>query len=584
MRPQRVHLIPHDWQHLEVELNHLTRWISSQATTPLSSPTFIGLTLTGLTATRLIATGAGGVLASVDNLASWVAGTTNQVSVTNDGDGTITLALPQSIHTAATPTFGGLTLGTLAGVIKGTAGVLSGSATMDDVANGSSTTMRTNLNADLLDGQHGAYYASASGYVPYTGATTTLNLGAQNLTTTGTLGAGAITGTSDITVNGNFGFKLASGATRRAYQHSDGTNVIQYVDVAGFYEINMTADAGSALRVSADGTIKLGAYTAGIVTSDAAGILGLDTNTYYKSGDSPSFVTASLSSQLKILEGGATPTKYTIFQGGDQTVDLTYTLPTALGAAGTVLTDAAGNGVLSWVAGGGGTSDHAALSHLAYADSGHTGFQATHASLTDIVGLAVTDGNIIIGNGTNWIAESGATARTSLGLGSGDDVTFSKVSIYFNDATSGFDIVGDSQSVGCNMTGYADATTGPSLSFLHARGSLASPAVVQSGDRLCALYGFGYSAAAAAFRQAGSVAIYIDGTPDSAGDTTDMPGRIQFNTTPEGASTPVERLRVNNAGGVFMYALKTGTTQAGAGAAANELWEHSTTHVIYKGI
>jgi hypothetical protein len=44
--------------------------------------------------------------------------------------------------------------------------------------------------------------------------------------------------------------------------------------------------------------------------------------------------------------------------------------------------------------------------------------QAYDAGLTDIAGLAVTDGNIIVGDGTNWVAESGATARTSLGLGS----------------------------------------------------------------------------------------------------------------------------------------------------------------------
>jgi hypothetical protein len=44
--------------------------------------------------------------------------------------------------------------------------------------------------------------------------------------------------------------------------------------------------------------------------------------------------------------------------------------------------------------------------------------QAYDAGLTDIAGLAVTDGNIIVGDGTNWTAESGATARTSLGLGS----------------------------------------------------------------------------------------------------------------------------------------------------------------------
>lgn len=36
---------------------------------------------------------------------------------------------------------------------------------------------------------------------------------------------------------------------------------------------------------------------------------------------------------LRILEGGATPVKYITFQGGDQTVDLTYTLPTAYPAS-----------------------------------------------------------------------------------------------------------------------------------------------------------------------------------------------------------------------------------------------------------
>src|SRR6056300_668589 len=40
------------------------------------------------------------------------------------------------------------------------------------------------------------------------------------------------------------------------------------------------------------------------------------------------------------------------------------------------------------------------------------------AQLQDVAGLAVTDGNFIVGNGSNFVAESGATARTSLGLGS----------------------------------------------------------------------------------------------------------------------------------------------------------------------
>jgi hypothetical protein len=47
-----------------------------------------------------------------------------------------------------------------------------------------------------------------------------------------------------------------------------------------------------------------------------------------------------------------------------------------------------------------------------------TNVQAYDADLQAIAGLAVTDSNFIVGNGTTWVVESGATARTSLGLGS----------------------------------------------------------------------------------------------------------------------------------------------------------------------
>ena len=50
--------------------------------------------------------------------------------------------------------------------------------------------------------------------------------------------------------------------------------------------------------------------------------------------------------------------------------------------------------------------------------------QAYDADLTAIGGLAKTDSNIIVGNGSTWVAESGATARTSLGLGTAADVQF----------------------------------------------------------------------------------------------------------------------------------------------------------------
>jgi len=51
-----------------------------------------------------------------------------------------------------------------------------------------------------------------------------------------------------------------------------------------------------------------------------------------------------------------------------------------------------------------------------------TNVQAYDAQLDDIAALAVTDGNIIVGDGSTWVAESGSAARTSLGLAIGSDV------------------------------------------------------------------------------------------------------------------------------------------------------------------
>lgn len=63
-----------------------------------------------LTANRLIASDGSKNISSVSDLTTWIAGTSNQVSVADDGDGTVTLSTPQNIHTGASPTFVNLTL------------------------------------------------------------------------------------------------------------------------------------------------------------------------------------------------------------------------------------------------------------------------------------------------------------------------------------------------------------------------------------------------------------------------------------------------------------------------------------------
>lgn len=60
------------------------------------------------TALRLLATDGSKDLTSVSDLTTWIAGTTNRVTVADDGDGTITLSGPQDLHTGASPTFSAL--------------------------------------------------------------------------------------------------------------------------------------------------------------------------------------------------------------------------------------------------------------------------------------------------------------------------------------------------------------------------------------------------------------------------------------------------------------------------------------------
>ena len=67
-----------------------------------------------------------------------------------------------------------------------------------------------------------------------------------------------------------------------------------------------------------------------------------------------------------------------------------------------------------------------------------TNVQAHSARLVDIAALAVTDSNIIVGNGTTWVAESGATARTSLGVYSTSEVDAfftNRPTIFYNTTT-----------------------------------------------------------------------------------------------------------------------------------------------------
>lgn len=76
--------------------------------------------------------------------------------------------------------------------------------------------------------------------------------------------------------------------------------------------------------------------------------------------------------------------------------------------------------------------------------------QAYDADLTAIGALSKTDGNFIVGNGSTWVAESGATARTSLGLGDMADQDGSSVTITGGSITGITDLAVDDGGTGAS--------------------------------------------------------------------------------------------------------------------------------------
>jgi len=91
----------------------------------------------------------------------------------------------------------------------------------------------------------------------------------------------------------------------------------------------------------------------------------------------------------------------------------------------------------------------------------------------------------------------------------------------------------------------ADAGSGYST-FLKSRSATIGTlgGVVVSGDSLGTILWNGDDGTAGI--QAASISASVDGTPG----TNDMPGRLVFSTTADGASTPTERMRIDNAGNV----------------------------------
>jgi hypothetical protein len=126
-------------------------------------------------------------------------------------------------------------------------------------------------------------------------------------------------------------------------------------------------------------------------------------------------------SEFRFLEPSGSGTNYTAFKAVAQSANITYSLPASVGAAGTVLTDAAGNGVLSWAAAAGTVTVVSAGSLTSTAivtGGGTTTLQTPSATSTlDSSGNMSLAGTITVGNAATTAGAIALTQGTTQSTG-----------------------------------------------------------------------------------------------------------------------------------------------------------------------
>jgi hypothetical protein len=125
----------------------------------------------------------------------------------------------------------------------------------------------------------------------------------------------------------------------------------------------------------------------------------------------------------------------------------------------------------------------------------------------------------------------------------------------------------------------ANAATGPLIWLGKSRGTAAgSSTVVQDGDTLGAIRFNGADGANVIL--GAQIGANVDGAPG----TNDLPTRLVFSTTADGASSPTERLRISSNGAVSFAngSIVINSTAIASGAGTNALkWNSSTGVVTY---
>jgi hypothetical protein len=285
----------------------------------------------------------------------------------------------------------------------------------------------------------------------------------------------------------------------------------------GVKSINFVGTGITATTTGDDVTVTV-ASGSGTVTSVAATVPAFLSVT-----GSPITTTGTLAiglsgTALPVLNGGTGVTTST--GTGNNVLSISPTL-TTLNASGT--TTLSGNQIISV------TDNSNAALRITQLGSGNA-LLVEDSSNPDATPFVIdASGQVVIGNDTALTYSSGLVPQLQVNKAGAEQMGISRFS--------------------------ADAGSNAFL-FLKSRGAtIGAFDVVSSGDGLGTVSWYGTDGTAGI--QAASISVAVDGTPS----TNDMPGRLVFSTTADGASTVTERMRITSTGAIaFNGASNYGTS------------------------
>jgi hypothetical protein len=370
------------------------------------------------------------------------------------------------------------------------------------------------------------------------------------------------------------------GTTGKLIQNS-GVTIDDSNNVSGVVQLNATTLDATNLEVTnlkaKDGTAAGSiADSTGVVTLASSVLTTTDINGGTVDNTAIGATTASTvrATQVDIIAQGdlrlqdTTGGEFVALQApGTLATSYTLTLPVDDGTSGQALiTD--GSGVLSWstaasgdVYGPASATDNAVArydgttgkiiqnSAVTIADDGATVIAANSTS----DGLRITQ----IGSGNALMVEDSANPDATPFVINADGVAVSGHTTAVTAAGLVNRFQSHANSVSAPTTGFGaynwvDGDAAPAYNFFKARGGvIGTPSAVTSTSQLGRLIYYAYDGSN--WLQAVNIAAEVDGTPG----TNDMPGRLVFSTTADGASSPTERMRIDSAGQVTIGATAT---------------------------